>query len=422
VPLALADADARIDYSRRGAVDALRTALAAVRPSADPPPLDVRLADVVVAWNAYRHFYPYWTEVGVDWDARLAPLLDATARATTRGAHEEALRALVHDVRDGHGSVVDTAAAQTRAGLPLQFAVIESRLVVTASAELAVPVGAVVQAIDGAPAEALLDRALALSSGTIQWRRARAPWEIGSGAPDTDARLRIEDTQGTREATVRRRIAPAPLEKRPDPATEMEAGLFYVDLTRATMSQLEPLLDRLASARAIVFDVRGYPTDAGARLLPYLLDAPEADRWMHVARVTGPFGRSAGWQSMGWDLRPASPHIAGRRVFLTDGRAISYAESVMGYVADRKLGTIVGGATAGTNGNVATFDVPSGLRISFTAMRVTGHDGQTPHHLLGIRPDVPVQPTIAGLRSGRDEVLQRGLELAREPALAARAR
>ncbi len=415
VPLALTDGEARIDAARRAGVEALRAAMAGVQPGGDPPSLDVRLADVVVAWNVYRHFYPYWTETGVDWDARLPSLLQAAARATTRSAHEEALKALVHDVRDGHGSVVDTVAARKQAGLPLQLAVIEDRLAVTASAAPDVPVGAVVLEIDGAPATAILDRVLAQSSGTVQWRRARGRWDLGSGAPDTDARLRIEDARGTREATLRRRSVPPPVEKRPDPVSEIEPGIYYVDLTRTTMKQLQPLLDRLASARAVVFDVRGYPTDAGAQLLPHLIEAPEADRWMHVARITGPFGRSAGWLSMGWDLRPAAPHVGGRRVFLTDARAISYAESVMGYVADRKLGTIVGSATAGTNGNVATFDVPGGFRISFTAMRVTGHDGQKPHHLVGIRPDVPVEPTIAGLRAGRDEVLERGLELAREP-------
>ena len=50
-------------------------------------------------------------------------------------------------------------------------------------------------------------------------------------------------------------------------------------------------------------------------------------------------------------------------MFLTDGGAISYAESVMGYVADRKLG-IVGSPTAGTNGNVATFVTPG--EVNFT--------------------------------------------------------
>ena len=51
---------------------------------------------------------------------------------------------------------------------------------------------------------------------------------------------------------------------------------------------------------------------------------------MHVARITGPFGEVESWQSFGWNLQPATPQLPARRVFLTDGRAISYAESVMG--------------------------------------------------------------------------------------------
>ncbi len=76
--------------------------------------------------------------------------------------------------------------------------------------------------------------------------------------------------------------------------------------------------------------------------------------------------------------RPPSPRLSGRIVFLTDSRAISYAESVMGYVRDCKLATIVGATTAGTNGNVIAFDVPSGLAIWFTGMKVTRHDGSSP--------------------------------------------
>jgi len=179
------------------------------------------------------------------------------------------------------------------------------------------------------------------------------------------------------------------------------------------MTEITPVLETLARAAGVVFDVRGYPTDAGARILPHLIDGPESDRWMHVAKIIGPFGQNAGWQSFGWDLSPAVPRLAGRIVFLTDGRAISYAESVMGYVADRKLGTIVGSTTAGTNGNVATFHVPSGFTVAFTGMRVTRHDGQTPHHLVGVKPDIPMAPTPAALRTGRDELLDRALALIR---------
>ena len=42
-------------------------------------------------------------------------------------------------------------------------------------------------------------------------------------------------------------------------------------------------------------------------------------------------------------------------------------------------------------------------------MRVTRHDGRSAHHLVGavLQPDVAAAPTIAGLRAGRDEVLER---------------
>ena len=174
---------------------------------------------------------------------------------------------------------------------------------------------------------------------------------------------------------------------------------------------LAPVVDTLAKAAGVIFDIRGYPTDAGAWLLPHLLGAPEGDRWMHVSKIVGPFGKIAGWRDSGWDLKPAAPRLAGKIVFMTDGRAISYAESVMGYVADRHLGTIVGSATAGTNGNIATFTVPGGFAIVFTGMRVTGHDGRAVHHLVGVKPDVPSAPTIAGLRAGRDDVLARAIAL-----------
>ena len=87
----------------------------------------------------------------------------------------------------------------------------------------------------------------------------------------------------------------------------------------------------------------------------------------------------------------------------------------MGYIADRRLATIVGAPTAGTNGNVAAFEVPGGYRVSFTGMRVTRHDGTSRRHLIGIAPDVPLSPTIDGLRRGRDELLEKAIALIQRP-------
>ena len=94
--------------------------------------LDRRLADIVVAWNFYRHFYP----VLFGSRRRLGWLLESQLKraydASTRAAQAEALRRLVADARDGHGRVTD-AHDGSRATVPVQAAFIDSRLVVVAS-------------------------------------------------------------------------------------------------------------------------------------------------------------------------------------------------------------------------------------------------------------------------------------------------
>jgi C-terminal processing protease CtpA/Prc len=304
----------------------------------------------------------------------------------------------------------------------LGLAVVEGRLaVVSSGAPAEAPVGAVVTAIDGVPASKRLAREVALASGTAQWREVKALGALTNGAKGTAVTLGLDSGSGPREVSLTYG-APPSLPKRPAPVAELEPRVWYVDLTRAKMAEITPKLETLAAARGVVFDVRGYPDDGGFGVLPHLLAEPETDRWMHVAKIVGPFYETAGWQDLGWDVKPALPHIAGKVVFLTDARAISYAESVMGYVADRGLGTIVGGTTAGTNGNVARFVTPSGFNVGFTGMRVTRHDGRSPHHLVGVQPDVAVAPTLAGLRAGRDEVLERGLSIARAAPAEARPR
>ena len=96
-----------------------------------------------------------------------------------------------------------------------------------------------------------------------------------------------------------------------------------------------------------------------------------------------------GWSTSRWFLEPWAPRLQGKIIFLTDSRAISYAESVMGIIEHYPLAEIVGEPTAGTNGNVNLFTVPGGYKIWWTGMKVVKHDGSQ-HHLIGIQPSVPV--------------------------------
>ena len=117
------------------------------------------------------------------------------------------------------------------------------------------------------------------------------------------------------------------------------------------------------------------------------------------------------WRTDGrWTLEPLKPRLTKNIAFVTDGRAISYGESWMGIVEAYKLGHIVGETTAGTNGNVNLLPLPGGYRIAFTGMKVLKHDGSR-HHGVGIAPTVPVSPAVPAIRAGRDEQLEKAMEL-----------
>lgn len=415
VPLSLTDTEARVAVPE---LAALRAAVAAVPPTSGSSDVDVRLADVVVGWSVFRHFYPYWGDVGIDWDGRLRAQLErALGAEASRQAHLDAIRLLVADLNDGHGNVRDAAQPLRMALLPLRLRILANRLVVTASSDSSVPVGSVVSRIDGTPAATRIQRETQLASGTPQWKRTRAEGALQLCRLNAAVTMTIEPpTGGARDVVLPcTPNSSSVAEVRPDSITELQTGIWYVDLTRVRAAQLRPMLPALATARGVVFDLRGYPTDAGAAVLPYLMRTAEEtnDRWMHIPRFARPFAEVAGWQDLTWDLHPAQPQIAGQRVFLTDGRAISYAESVMGYVRDYKLGTIIGGTTAGANGNVAGFTLPSGLAVMFTGMRVSRHDGRSAYHTVGVEPAIPLEPTLEGVRAGRDELLARALTVLR---------
>lgn len=85
----------------------------------------------------------------------------------------------------------------------------------------------------------------------------------------------------------------------------------------------------------------------------------------------------------------------------------------MGIVEHYELAEIVGERSAGVNGNVSNITLPGGYSVSWTGMRVLKHD-YSQHHLIGIKPTVPVERTIEGVRENRDEYLEKALKLIKD--------
>ena len=93
-------------------------------------------------------------------------------------------------------------------------------------------------------------------------------------------------------------------------------------------------------------------------------------------------------------------------VFLSGGGSISYAESTLGVVEGYRLGDIVGGASGDERQRQP-------LHATGWVHRVVDRYArdEAQRHAVGIIPTVPVSPTVSGIRAGRDEVLERAVQL-----------
>lgn len=377
-----------------------------------------RLSNVILAWNIFEHFYPYFDVVPGDWSATLGDSLRRAAEDPDAEAFTRTLEWLVADLHDGHGGVYGSGGT-ARASLPVLWDWVDGALIVTRVADdlegVDLAPGDRVHSIDGRPvAEALEAVGAQISSPTPQWRRFRALGQLGQGSLGKAVELVIQRT-GSEPHTIRlERSTPAePLvEPRPEKISEVEPGVMYVDLDRVSTIEFEKAIPRLAEAKGLILDLRGYPRAISTIALSHLIDEPISSAQWHVPIVVRPNDPNREFRVSSWDVQPAEPRFRAKTVFLTDGRAISYAETYLGMVEHYHLAEIVGGPTAGTNGNVNPFGLPGGYQLTWTGMRVLKHDGSR-HHGVGILPTVPVQRTRQGITEGRDEVLERGLELVR---------
>jgi len=380
-----------------------------------------RLAAVALAWNVFQHFYPYFDVVDTDWPRELERALTTAATDVDARAFRVTLRRLVAALHDGHGKVLNAISARAPS-LPLEWVIAEDKLVITRvigeAVEAGLKPGDVVLAIDGEPTEQSLSREGALiSSATPQWRRHQLPLYLKGESAGSEVRLRIQSRDGAqREVVLHRSVkeADALTDARPATVAELESGIFYFDIDRATENDLEAALPKLLEAKAVIFDLRGYPKMD--EYLPHLSDQPLQSPIWQIPIVTRPDRQGPAEYDTPerWVVPPEGPRLKGRLIFMTGGGAISQAETVMGIIEAYHLADIVGETTAGTNGNVNPFIVPGGYVLAWTGLRALKHDGSR-HHGVGIKPTHPVSRTIKGIAEGRDEVLEKALELARTP-------
>jgi len=186
----------------------------------------------------------------------------------------------------------------------------------------------------------------------------------------------------------------------------LPGSVAYLKLSAVVGADTAEYVKKASGTKGWIIDIRNYPSDFVVFSLGQLL----VEKVTPFVRFTS--GDLANPGAFHWgpvlSLSPREPHYAGKLVILVDEVTQSSAEyhSMAFRVAPRA--TVIGSTTAAADGNVSPIPLPGGLHSRVSGIGVFYPD-KRPTQRVGIVPDVEVRPTTAGIRAGRDEVLEEPL-------------
>ncbi|MEO1486493.1 MAG: S41 family peptidase [Bacteroidota bacterium] len=403
----------RNDYGTFPKVDSIR--LQMFRSKVDSMPsstkdLNVRLGNIINTYNVFQHFYPYMDVVDVDWDNELVGALSRSLTDSTEYDHYVTLEKFTAPLRDGHVYINFPSLSKIYAPR-ITWEWVENKLIVTNVLDHNIPlkIGDVVTHIDGVASKAYFAEVESrISAGTKGWLNHKAKTKSLLGEWKTSMVVKV----GDKEISLKRESLVYNEPPRQSTYEKIGDSTYYLNLTLIEMDTISRLLPELQKSKAIICDLRGYP-NANHKLISYFLKEKDTSvSWMQIPKCIFPDRKNIqGFETLGWSLPTAAPYLGDKQiVFITDGSAISYAESFLAFIKDHNLGKIIGQPTAGTNGNINTFELEGNISINWTGMKVVKHNGAQ-HHTIGVIPDVFLSKTIDGMKAGRDEFLEKAIEL-----------
>jgi len=384
--------------------------------------LGFRLLALIRYWNMVEYWFPYRDVIGTPWPQVLVDFIPVFAGAETFQEYNIALARLIVTIDDTHAILQTTVNPLPPYGeclVPVALRFVEDRATVagyrhaTKGPASGLETGDVIVAVDGAPVERLVEewRPYYPASNEPARLNRMAMFVLRGACKSTELRIR----RGARELDVRAERIPgaeidyrvlATHDKPGDTFQWLTDDVAYVKLSTIRQADVPSYLEALQRASGLVVDIRNYPSE----FVVFALGGHFVREPTPFARFSGPdLANPGAFAAIGpISLQPLEPHYDGPIAILVDEATVSQAEYTAMALRASPNAFVVGSTTQGSDGNVSTLPLPGGLASRFSGLGVFYPDG-SPTQRIGIVPDVVVEPTIEGIRSGRDEVLEAAL-------------
>jgi C-terminal processing protease CtpA/Prc len=394
----------------------------AVRPNQSLPDAGFRLLALYRLWNIVEYWFPYRDMIGEDWDRVLTEFVPRVMAADTVDGYRLTMIALSARINDSHANVWAYQYLQPPGGaleLPVILRFVEGKPVVTGYSHAVLgpatglEIGDVIEEVDGQPVGSLVQawRPYYPSSNEASLLRDIAR-KLTRGSADS-VRIAGRRPSGAFALTAER--APiADLDLMACRVHDLPGETFrllsddvaYLKLSSVAEADVGDYIARALGADVLVVDIRNYPSEfvvfaLGGRLV----SGPTDFARFTVGDVSNPGAFT--WRPP-VALEPLEPRFPGAVVILVDEVSMSQAEYTALALRSGPNSVVVGSTTAGADGNVSAIPLPGGISSMISGIGVFYPDG-TPTQRIGVAPDLEIGPTIAGVRAGRDEVLEAGV-------------
>jgi C-terminal processing protease CtpA/Prc len=183
----------------------------------------------------------------------------------------------------------------------------------------------------------------------------------------------------------------------------------YVDMGRLKRSDIGGKFKRkLLSTDHLILDVRNYPNWTLIKLSAVLLEGPR--KFAKFVAMDCDYPGSFKW-TKSQTIGNKKKGYEGDVFVLVEYNTMSQAEYTVMALQQHPNTVVIGGQTAGADGNIAEIPLPFGIRSVFSGLGVFYPDG-TPTQQIGVERDFEVVQSSEYLM-GKDLILEKALELIR---------
>lgn len=384
-----------------------------------------RLLSLYRYWNMINYFFPYKHLMDEDWSKKLKENIPLFINAKDELSYELACIQLIGDIQDTHANIwggadkIDEWKGTNYS--PLQVRIIENQLVVIdyyneeLKSEVGLNIGDVITKINGKTIDEIIkdkSKYYPASNSPTRLRDISADF-LRSNSKKIEIEFKSDNSETKAKAI---KLYPRDslniyhwYRKSEDKSYRMlENNIGYVTLQTITENDISKIKDEFKNAKGIIIDIRNYPST----FVPFSLGSYFVSTSTPFVKFTHGNVDNPGEFTFTKNLEIPSQGktYKGKLIVLVNELSQSQAEyTAMAFRAGNNT-TIIGSTTAGADGNVSTIMLPGGLRTMISGIGVYYPNGGETQRV-GIVPDMEIKPTVKGIREGKDELLEKAIEI-----------